>query len=171
MRIFKFYYKNIIGYDLLHKFVFKEIKHIPKLKKVVLTFCLKKYEIKHLLTSLAALKIISDVKFCSITKSKLSNVSLKIKKGNPIGSKVMLRKERMNLFLLKLLNLRFLNKKKFENVNKNTFSFKIKDILKFSELEQNYQYFKNLPVLNVNIISTSIKKDLLLFLLKSYKLK
>ena len=77
----------------------------------------------------------------------------------------------MNLFLLKLLNLRFLNKKKFENVNKNTFSFKIKDILKFSELEQNYQYFKNLPVLNVNIISTSIKKDLLLFLLKSYKLK
>lgn len=63
MKIFKFYYKNIIGYDLLHKFTFKEIKQVPKLKKVVLTFCLKKYEIKHLLTSLAALKIISDVKF------------------------------------------------------------------------------------------------------------
>ena len=66
MRIFKLYYKNIIGYDLFHKFIFKEIKQVPKLKKVVLTFCLKKYEIKHLLISLAALKIISDVKFCSV---------------------------------------------------------------------------------------------------------
>ena len=171
MKIFKSYYKNIVGYDLLHKFTFKEIKQVPKLKKIVLTFCLKKYEIKHLLVSLAALKIISDVKFCSVIKSKSSNISLKIKKGNPIGSKIILRKVKMNLFLLKLLSIGFLNKKKFENVNKNTFSFKIKDTLKFSELEQNYQYFKNLPVLNVNIIFTSTKKDLLLFLLKSYKLK
>ena len=171
MRIFKLYYKNIIGYDLFHKFIFKEIKQVPKLKKVVLTFCLKKYEIKHLLISLAALKIISDVKFCSVIKSKSSNISLKIKKGNPIGGKVILRKMRINLFLFKLLSLGFLNKKTFGNLSNNTFSFKIKDILKFSELEQNYQYFKNLPILNVNIIFTSTKKDLLLFLLRSYKLK
>ena len=171
MKFFDFYTKNTLYYDLLHKFSFKEIKCIPKFKKIVLSFCLKKYEIKYLLIVLSALKIISGVKFCNVTKSKSSNVSLKIKKGNPIGGKVILKKMRMNLFLLKLLSLGFLNKKNFENVSNNTFSFKIKDILKFSELEQNYQYFKNLPILNVNIIFTSTKKDLLLFLLRSYKLK
>lgn len=171
MKILKFYSKNIIDYDFLNKFLFKEIKQIPKLKKVVLSFCLKRYEIKHLLTSLAALKILSDIKFCSVVTSKSSNISLKIKKGNPIGSKVILRKVRMNLFLFKLLNISLKKKKEFNMINKNSFSFKIRDILKFSELEQNYQYFKNLPVLNVNIVSNSTKKNLLLFLLKSYKLK
>ena len=171
MKIFNFYSKNVIDYDFLQKFIFKEVKQIPKLKKVVLTFCLKKYETKHFLISLAALKIISDIKFCSIIKSKSSNVTLKIKKGNPIGSKVILRKARMNLFLFKLFNLNFSKKKKFHSKNKTSFSFKIYDSLKFSELEQNYQYFKNLPILNINIVSNSTKKDLLLFLLKSYKLK
>ena len=63
----------------------------------------------------------------------------------------MLRKERMNLFLLKLLNLSFLNKKKFENVNKNTFSFKIKNILKFENEEIDEDTFRK------NILSKSYR--------------
>lgn len=168
MKIFKLYYKNVIGYDFLHKFVFKETKHVPKLKEAVLTFCLKKYEIKRFLTLLVALKIISNVKFCGLIKSKFSITSSKMKRGEPIGSKIVLRKKKVSLFLLKLFSSIFSSKKKFK---KNILSFKTRDILKFSELEQNYQYFKNLPVLNVNLIFTSGKKDLILFLLKSYKLK
>lgn len=170
MKSFNFYTKNTLNYDLLHKFTFKEIKYIPKFKKIVLSFCLKKYEIKYLLIVLAALKIISGVRFCNVTKSKSSNVSLKIKKGNPIGSKIILRKTRMLLFLFKLINLRFFEKKSLVGLNKSELSFKTKDTLKFSELEYNYQYFKNLPVLNINIVTTSTKKNLLFFLVKSYKL-
>lgn len=170
MKFFDFYTKNTLYYDLLHKFSFKEIKCIPKFKKIVLSFCLKKYEIKYLLIVLSALKIISGVKFCNVTKSKSSNVSLKIKKGNPIGSKIILQKTRMFLFLFKLINLRFFEKKSLVSLKESELSFKIQNTLKFSELENNYQYFKSLPVLNINIVTTSTKKNLLFFLVKSYKL-
>ena len=171
MKILEFYSKNILAYDLLNKFMFKNTSKLPKLQKIVLTFCLKKYEVKYLLTSLVALKMVSNVKICNIIKSKSSNISLKIKKGNPIGSKVVLRKTNMNLFLFKLINLCFLEEKNLVNINKNSFSFKIRDLLKFTDLEQNYKYFKNLPILSINIVTTSTKRDLLLFLMKSYKLK
>lgn len=162
------YNKNIINYDLINKFNYKSLQKIPKIKYINLYFNFKKSDIKLLTSALIALEILTLQKGI-LTISKTSNISLKIRKGNPIGCKITLRKKKMNLLLYKLINLNLKNKIKFCNINK-MFSFKLVNILIFTELEQNYQFFKNLLNLNVNIKLTTNNFNELVFLLKSYKL-
>ena len=52
MYIFKTYDKNIIQYDLLNKFQYKKIDKLPKIKKIVLNFNYKNFNIKNLIISL-----------------------------------------------------------------------------------------------------------------------
>lgn len=172
MKIFNFYLDNIVNYDLIHKFNFKTVKNLPKLKKIILTFNLKNYNFKDLLVIFSALKIMGGMKSSKISKSKTSNINLKVRKGTPIGCTVVLRNEFMKKFLFNIIYFKFIEKKniKFVKYNKNIFSFKVNNLLKVNKLRQNYEFFQNLPVLNVNIITTSTKKNVLLFLLKSYKL-
>ena len=82
MQIFKYYYNNVIKYDVINKFYYKKYKQIPKIIKIVLSFNCKNLNIKQLLNSLIALELISAKKGF-ILVSKKSNILLKIKKGNP----------------------------------------------------------------------------------------
>jgi len=100
MRFIRNYTKNFVKYDLLLKFNdYKKISQIPKLKKIILSYEFKKYDFKLLLSSIVALELITSQQPC-ITRSKVSNISLKIRKGNPIGCKVTLRKKIMEAFFL-----------------------------------------------------------------------
>jgi len=62
---------------------------------------------------LIALELISKKKSL-ILLSKKSNILLKIRKGNPIGCKVILQKIEMNLFFFRLISEIFPNIKLFE---------------------------------------------------------
>jgi len=171
MRFLKNYSENIVKYDLINKFTYKKTVDIPKFEKIVLNFTFKKYEFKSLISSLIALELLTFQK-STITKSKVSNISLKVRKGNPIGCKLTLRKNFMFNFFFKLLNEFLLITDKKINVKKQkdkSFSFIIKNILVFSELEKNYRFFNNLSNLNITLVTNSKNKDNLLFLLKSYK--
>merc|ERR1712197_213022 len=109
---------------------------LPKLKAIYLTFDFKKYELKTLVDNLMALELLSSVNGFLIP-SKVSKISLKVRKGTPVGCKVILRKKKLFRFLYKLLNTVVIS-----GLNNNTisiqkkkgfkFSFKISNVLLFS---------------------------------------
>ena len=173
MHFFEHYNENIVKYDLINKFRYKNLVDIPKLRFISLQFNLKKYDQKQLTSALAALELITLQKG-SLIASKVSSVSLKIRKGQPVGCKVILRRDKMLQFMTKLMNIILIENKKVKEstpVCYNSFSFKISNTLIFSELEKNYQFFKNLKNLDVSIITTPTNYKSFLFLLKSYKIK
>lgn len=162
------YTEKVVKYDLVNKFQYKLISKIPNLKFITLSFKFNKFDLKLLISSLASLKLIT-LKKGILTQSKISNVSLKIRKGQPIGCKITLRKNKMNEFLYKILN-KIISKQNYKNNNKITmFSIKIDNILIFQELEQNYQFFKNLSNLNINIKTTDCTFEEFVFLITSFK--
>jgi large subunit ribosomal protein L5 len=131
MQIFEYYYTNIIRYDLINKFYYNNHKQIPKVIKIVLNFNCNSVNIKRLISSMVALELITNQKSVILT-SKKANISLKLRKGNPIGCKVTLKKKNMNIFFFRLISEIFPNIKLFEGfINKksknksNSFSFKI----------------------------------------------
>ena len=166
------YYKTVVKYDLINKFSYKTINKLPHIRFVTLSFNFIKFDIKLLISALAALEFITLNKGI-LTKSKVSNVSLKIRKGQPIGCKITLRKHKMNEFLFKILNKIIINKTFKKNTsnnnNNNIFSIKLKNILMFKELEQNYRFFKNLPNLNITIKTTNCNFKEFSFLITSFK--
>lgn len=169
------YYKRIIQYDLLNNFLFINQKKISKIKKITLNFGYEKSNFKQLIAGLVALEFIS-FKRGKLTKSNQINITLKIKKGTPVGCKVVLRKNFMYLFYLKLLTSIFFRTKLSQGVALsqasqavNSISFKIENPLLFSELENQYQFFKSLPPLDITITTNSTSKNELFFLLKSFK--
>lgn len=163
------YSHNIINYDLLNKFKYNSINNIPKLKFIILYFNFKKCDFKTLISALASLEIISKSKSVLIT-SQISNVSFKLRKGQPVGCKITLRKKYMKYFLFILINKITLTYQKKISKNNNLFSFKIKNILLFEKLSHNYQFFKTLSNLNINIITTTVTLQELIFLIKSFKI-
>lgn len=179
MYFFEHYFQTIVKYDLINKFKYKNIKKLPKLRKIVLNFSCKNSDTKQLALAMTALELITLQKGI-LTVTKKSNVILKLKKGEPIGCKVVLRKTNMYNFLFKILNeiLPKINKFKKFNIKQNrnnnskinTFSFKLKNTLNFLELEKNYYIYQNLPFLNVTFVTNRISFCEFIFLFQSFKM-
>jgi len=175
MFFLKSYYQTIIKHDLTNAFIYNNIKQVPKLKTIVLNFGLKTSNFKQLTSSLLALELISSKKSI-LTKSKCVNIILKIKKGNPVGCKVVLSKNIMYSFYLKLIifvlpKIKQLqtnqNQKNFKS--KNAVSISVKNSFLFNELENHYQFFKNIPTLNITLITNINSQEELFFFFRSIK--
>ena len=140
-----------------------------------MNFSCKTTEIKTLATHLLALELVTVQKGVLIL-SKHPNLLLKIRKGNPTGCRLTLKKTSILNFLSKSLNEIFSKVKNFEGlsvhqkVEKTTFSFVMKNTLNFSELSENYHLFNNLSNLNLSFVTIVETKEEMLFLLKSLKL-
>lgn len=175
MCFLKKFYFNILQYEFINKFNYSNINKLPKLKAIYLTFDFKKYELKTLVDNLMALELLSSVNGFLIP-SKVSKISLKVRKGTPVGCKVILRKKKLLSFLYKLLNtvsMINLNKSSISIQKKKgfKFSFRISNVLLFSELEENYSFFKKISGLNVVFITNSGSKKEIIYLLNSYKIR
>ena len=175
MNILENYYHKVIRYDLINKFHYTNLNDLPQLEKIVLNFGCKNFEIKTIASALLSLELITT-KRGSLTTAKRSNILLKIRKGHPVGCVVVLKKTKMYDFFLKLLVEVFPNLKVFngistkKKVEKNSFSFTLKDLISFKELEKQFYLFINLPPLNITLITNSKSKRELLYLLDSFKL-
>lgn len=175
MNVLENYYKKVIRYDLINKFSYTYLNEIPKLKKIILNFGCKTIEIKNIASALLSLELVTT-KQGSLVKSKRSNLLLKVRKGNPVGCVVVLKKNDMYIFLLKLLSEVFSNLKDFKGIKvskrlgQTSFSFTLKDLINFKELEKQFYLFINLPPLNVTLVSNAKTKKELLYLLHSFKL-
>lgn len=170
MSFFNKYTNKVVKYDLINKFRYKNIKKLPKLQYVLLNFNLPKNDTKKLIPLISSLKLIM-LQDSKITISKTSNIVLKISKGQPVGCKVTLRKLKMNEILFKLLNI-ILPKSKYnyENNTNAIFSLSLENPLIFDELENNYQFFKVLPKLNISVKFTNCSIEEFFFLIQTYKL-
>jgi len=113
MFFFETYCRKIIKYDFINTFIYHNLTQIPNIKKIVLNFGHPKSNLKYLISSLLALEFISSKKG-KITKSKHVNLFLKIKKGNPVGCKIILKKSAMYSFYTKLITLIFLKTKRHQ---------------------------------------------------------
>jgi large subunit ribosomal protein L5 len=175
MHFLNYFYKKTLKFDLINKFYYTNLKKLPQIKKVVLNFSCKTTEIKTLSKHLLALELITNQKSV-LTVSKHPNLALKIKKGNPSGCKLTLRKNLMINFLSRSFTEIFPLIKNFTGINtykrvtKTTLSFVITDTLHFSELSTNYYLFKNLSKLNLSFVTETKTKKELLFLLTSFQL-
>src|SRR6476660_5949384 len=113
MKVIKNYYNQVLKYDFLNKFNYKNINQIPRIEKIILNFNCKNFDIKKIATAILALELITTQKSV-ITKSKKVSINLKIRKGHPVGCKVILKKDKLESFLLKLLNKIFPELKNFK---------------------------------------------------------
>lgn len=173
MHFFNYYTQHIVKYDLITKFRYKKLINIPKIKFISLRIQFKNCDLKSLVTGLIGLELITSQKG-TLIKSKVSNISVKIRKGQPIGCKLTVRQDKMLCFLTKLINYSVLQSRTSilkNNIQHNVLSINISNILAFSILEKNYQFFKNLKNLDINIVTTPCSYTEFLFFIKSYKLK
>jgi len=166
----KQYEKIIINYDLLNKYNYKTINELPKITYIKCYFSLKKYDLKTLLTCLLSLEILNTNK-CKVLKIKSSILSLKIRKGHPIGCSITIRKKKKNQFILLLLNeIKKLKYSKALLPEGFIITSTISNLLVLPEFENNYNIFKNLNHLIVSIYTNSKSSKELKFLLQCYKL-
>ena len=175
MYFLNYFYTKTLKFDLINKFYYTNLKKLPNLKQIILNFSCKTTELKTIAIHLIALELISNQKGV-IAISKRPNILLKIRKGNPSGCKMTLRKTSMINFLVKNFNETFPKIKNFNaiivhrKVAKGAFSFSIKDTLAFSELAEHYYLFNNLSNLDLSFVTNVNTKEEMLFLLKSLQL-
>jgi large subunit ribosomal protein L5 len=161
-----------LKYDLTNKFLYKNTKKIPKVKKIILNFGCKTTDIKNLSASLLALELLT-LKKSKLTTTRKPNIALKIRKGNPVGCKVTLQNKKMFIFLEKILIHIFPSIKNFNGIqikkskSSKSFSFELYDLFSFNELEEHYYLFNALPKLSITIITNSKSSKELFFIFKS----
>lgn len=165
MSFFEYYYTNILKQEFLTKYVYKNAYQLPKLEKVVLSFTLSQTSLKNLLPLISALTIVSSQKPYLITTKKLY-ISLKVKSGLPIGCRVDIRGKHKFFFLEKLIFSIIPRLKEFSiNFRRNNISISVFNLFVFKEIEKDYEYFPNLPALNIHLVmKVSNCKELLDFL-------
>lgn len=175
MSFFEAYHCKVIKYDLVNTFTYQNLTQIPRLERIVLNFGYPKSKLKNLISGLLALEFLSSKKG-KMTKSRHLNLFLKVKKGNPVGCTIVLKKSLMNFFYLKLMTSIFpkirrpqtrLFRADFKWVK--SVSFQLKNPLLFTELENQFQFFKDTPKLGITLTTNSKSQEELLFLLKSIK--
>ena len=173
--MFESYYKKIIQFDLINKFLYSSIKKFPQLKKIILNFGCNNSDTKSLVSVFFFLNLITKKKGLLI-KSKKTNVLLKIKKGNVVGCKIILKKNStMHNFFKIILQTFFSNFKLskndcFKKQKKIGFSFTLKNFVNFKAFKYQFYLF-NLPKLNITIIFINTSKKELFYLLQSLKIK
>jgi large subunit ribosomal protein L5 len=175
MNLLKNYYKKVIKYDLINKFFYNNLNDIPELKKIILNFGCKNFEIKNIAAALLSLELLTT-KQGTTTKSKRANILLKIRKGYPVGCMVILTNAKMYQFFFKLLTEVFPNLKDFKGIQvskklgQKSFSFTLTDLINFKELEKQFYLFTHLPPLNIVFVTNTKTRKELIYLLKSFKL-
>lgn len=170
----KFSNKNL-NYKLINKYDYNSIQKIPKIKKIYLNFKTSIVNLKTIAINLVALKLIIPKTKNKIILAKTPNLTLKLKKGMPIGVQIYLFKNKIFLFLNKLIFvlLPFSGNKciflKKQKTGKNYFSFSIKNLMLFSKINKFYNIFLNfLPSLNLIIVFKNNIKEEIVFSLKTF---
>lgn len=172
MEFLQYFNKKTVKYDLINKFFYNNTKKLTEIEKIILNFGCKSTRIKILSSSLLALELIT-LKKGKLTVTKKPNFLIKIRKGNPVGCKIVLTNKIMYTFLERFINEilpKIDNNKNFKNKKKNSYYYRINDTFIFNELEKNYYLFNELNYLDINIvINSTLKKDIK-FILNSFQL-
>nr|YP_009579075.1 ribosomal protein L5 [Vischeria stellata]QBK36857.1 ribosomal protein L5 [Vischeria stellata] len=154
---YKYNYDKIIKQNLLTKFTYINPFEIPSVNKVVLRFNISQDSLKILLPTASAIFVLATQK-PSLNLHKKIQITLSIKSGIFLSCKLSLRKDKKDIFLE---NLVFFIFPKVKNVHyffyNKMLQFNIKNVFLYKELENDYDYFQDLPKLNVSMYFNNIK--------------
>lgn len=147
---------EIVLPEFLLKYNITNLNILPDIQKVILSIQLSpanKASVSVLISIFTFLKPL-------VTLSKKNQIILNLKKGEPVGVKVTLRKKHIENFLLYFI-FEILpstqNLQKFKT-NKISFNYQIKDIFEFKDLADLYLYLSELITLDISIIGKNLNK-------------
>ena len=135
-------YQNEVVEKLIEKFGYENVMEVPKLEKIVINVGLGEAKDNQNLLNGAKheLSLITGQQPIEI-KAKKSVSNFKLREGQPIGTKVTLRREKMYDFLDKLISISLPRVRDFRGINPNSFdgrgnySLGIKEQLIFPEIK------------------------------------
>ncbi len=156
-------YNNEVVPELIKMFKYKNINQVPKIQKITLNVGMgAALQNSKLLDSAAEdLTIISGQKSI-ITKARMAVSNFKLRIGNPIGSKVTLRRAKMYEFLDRFISIAIPRVRDFRGLSDKSFdgfgnySVGIKEQIIFPEID--YDKVESVHGMDISIV-TSAKSD------------
>ncbi|BDR59527.1 50S ribosomal protein L5 [Xylocopilactobacillus apicola] len=153
-------YVDEITPSLVEKFSYKSVMQTPSLDKVVINMGVGDAisNSRFLDEAVSELKLISGQQPI-ITKAKHSIAGFRLREGNPIGTKVTLRGERMFDFLDKLINVSLPRVRDFHGVSPKSFDGRgnytlgVKEQLIFPEI--NFDDVSKVRGMDIVIVTTA----------------
>lgn len=157
-------YKKEIAEQLRKDFNYPNVNQVPVLKKIVINMGVKEgvQDIKVLDTLAEELAMITGQKPV-ITRAKKDISNFKLRKGNPVGLKVTLRKKVMYEFFDRLVNVAMPRIKDFRGVSDKSFdqqgnySIGITEQIIFPEVD--YDKVKKVQGMDITFVSTAKTKE------------
>ncbi|MHB9031456.1 MAG: 50S ribosomal protein L5 [Anaerolineae bacterium] len=115
-------YQNDIVPAMMKRFNYENIMQVPSLQKIVVNIGVGEalQNAKALDAAAGDLAIITGQKPV-ITKAKKSISAFRLREGNPIGTRVTLRSDKMYSFLDRLINVALPRRRDFNGVSRNAF--------------------------------------------------
>ncbi|HET7629000.1 MAG TPA: 50S ribosomal protein L5 [Bacillales bacterium] len=158
-RLQKHYQEEIVP-AMMEKFNYDSVMEVPKVEKVVINMGVGEavQNAKLLDDAVEELTVISGQKPV-ITKAKKSIAGFKLREGNPIGTKVTIRGERMYDFLDKLIAVSLPRVRDFRGVSNKSFDGRgnytlgIREQLIFPEIE--YDKVNKVRGMDIVIVTTA----------------
>ena len=153
-------YKAEVVPKLKEKFGYRNPMQVPKVDKVIINMGLGEAieNIKILDSAAEEIGIISGQKPV-ITKARKSISNFKLRAGVPIGVKVTLRRDRMYLFLDKLMGVALPRVRDFKGVSpkgfdgRGNYTLGVKEQIIFPEI--NYDKIDKIKGMNITIVTTA----------------
>lgn len=166
MNIFENFFIYNLYYCIINKLNYKSLKNLPKINKIVLTLKTSQYKTKDLALNFLIFKLLTrKSNTIKIIKTKKPNLILKIRKGLPIGSKLIITNQNKQFNFLSLLIFKILKNNKvklhFKNVEKSL-TFPIKNLFNLKYINIFYSIFMNKYLnFNINVVfNLKLKKEI-----------
>lgn len=161
LTIYEVYYNQILKFNLLTKYNYKNYYELPKLKKIILTSKSTKFlDLLSILTIFIFFELLTTQRpyLIFLKKIKLHGT---IKNGTLIGCKLTLQKNLLyrfiSIFTLKIFpqtDLKIKSNSKLIKKNINTYSININELTLIPHYEKFYYLFNKLTNLSITYIST-----------------
>lgn len=170
-------YNNEVIPEMMKKFGYQNKMAVPKIKKVVVNTSFGRLltgqtsEEQKIITK-AILNDLSLIcgQYPVLTKAKKSISGFKVRKGQPVGAMVTLRRKKMFDFLERLIHITLPRSRDFQGISTSSFDKKgnltigIKEHLIFPEISP--EKAKNIFGLEVTIVTTAKRREEAIELLK-----
>lgn len=172
---FKEMYSKEIKPSMMKTFNYASVMEIPKLEKIVINIGVGdgSHDEKTVEAAQKDLQIITG-QHAVITKAKKSIAGFKLREGQPIGTKVTLRGDKMYSFMEKLIKVALPRVRDFRGISPKAFDGKgnytlgIKDQLIFPEI--NFDDVVKLRGMDIVFVTTAKTNEEALELLKGFGL-
>ena len=163
-RLYKIYKESITA-ELKEKFGYKNIHQVPALKKIVVNMGVGEgaQSLEVLEKAMEELSTITGQQ-PAMRRAKKSIANFKIRRGNPVGCKVTLRRDKMYEFLDRLINVALPRVRDFQGVPSNkgfdsggNYTLGLKEQTIFPEV--NLDKVKRAQGMDISFVTTASSRD------------